>query len=419
MSIHRFDNRRIAGLAADADWLSREQAIELLGVKAATLYTYVSRGWVERRASGRGRENVYARRDIERLCRRRDARSGHAPAAAQALRWGPPVLDTTISDVRNGTLSLRGRSVEELTEQLTSFEAWVAWLWKADSDRVANLVPESFAGVPKSYPNPAAPVLTDLARQMLTLQAGDRDEDQLGPAREHARGRAAIRLLVRVPPRTEAPLWVTAGEATEHAVARRVCARFGETREAAIATVDLALRMIAEHGLAASTFATRVTASTGAGLYASLAAGLCACDGPRHGGACRTLEQLSERLVDRAAAREHVRDRLRARQSVPGFGHPLYPDGDPRGAAVVAAAAALGGGRRFEALEAIRHEMAAAGYPMPSIDFGLATLTAALGWPVGAATWVFGVGRCAGWVAHVVEQRGSEAILRPRARFGG
>lgn len=405
----------------------------MLGVKAATLYTYVSRGWVERRASGQGRENVYARRDIERLCRRRDARSGHAPAAAQALQWGPPVLETAISDVRHGELSLRGRPLSRLVDELGSFEAWVAWLWRGDDTQAANLVPEARdpattpSTVTGAYPTasdgggrrPAAPVLTDLARQMLTLGTGDGDAHELGPAREHERGRAAMRLLVRVPPRTAAPLWLPVSEAPQHAVARRLCARFGETRAEAVAAVDLALRLIAEHGLAASTFATRVTASTGAGLYASVAAGLCACDGPRHGGACRTMEERGAQLASPADARDWVRDRLRAREAVPGFGHPLYPDGDPRGAALIEAATSLGDSPRLDVLEAVRLEMATAGYPMPSVDFALASLTAALDWPVGAATWLFGVGRCAGWVAHVVEQRGSEAILRPRARYGG
>lgn len=88
--------------------MSAEQATEALGVKRATLYTYVSRGWLQRRASGRGRRNLYLRADVERLCQRRDARAGHAATAAGALRWGEPVIRSRVSELSEGRIRYRG-----------------------------------------------------------------------------------------------------------------------------------------------------------------------------------------------------------------------------------------------------------------------------------------------------------------------
>src|SRR5690349_17240592 len=77
-------------------------ACAVLGVKRESLYTYASRGLV--RAIENGRERLYVEEDVRRLAERSAARKGHAAAAASALRWGEPVLDSAISEVSNGVL---------------------------------------------------------------------------------------------------------------------------------------------------------------------------------------------------------------------------------------------------------------------------------------------------------------------------
>src|SRR5689334_14442255 len=80
-------------------YVSRQEAIRVLGVKPQTLYSYVSRGLVRRCADHGGRSSAYNFQDIQRLKARSLARSGHGPAAANAIHWGEPVLGTAITKI--------------------------------------------------------------------------------------------------------------------------------------------------------------------------------------------------------------------------------------------------------------------------------------------------------------------------------
>ena len=96
-----------------------------------------------------------------------------------------------------------------------------------------------------------------------------------------------------------------------------------------LALLELALVLCADHELNASTFAARVAASTGADLYSCLSAALAAFSGPRHGLASEQVEVLAREARDPANAAAAVSDRMRRGELLPGFGHALYPEGDP------------------------------------------------------------------------------------------
>jgi citrate synthase len=186
----------------------------------------------------------------------------------------------------------------------------------------------------------------------------------------------------------------------------------------AVAPINQALVLCADHELNVSTFTARVTASSGADLYACVSAALAALSGPRHGGACDRIEALMQEVGRPERAATVVRERLRRGESVPGFGHQLYPKGDPRTPPLLEATWAV----RPEppavrVVRAVLDAMAEAGHPPPAVDFALVALSAALGLPPGGAAAVFAVGRAAGWVAHVLEQREQGHLLRPRARY--
>src|SRR5690349_15545583 len=84
-----------------ADWISASEAVTVLGIKRETLYAYASRGLVRTAAALHGsRARVYQRQDVERLKARSRARSGHGAVAAGALRWGEPVLETSVGTIR-------------------------------------------------------------------------------------------------------------------------------------------------------------------------------------------------------------------------------------------------------------------------------------------------------------------------------
>jgi citrate synthase len=189
----------------------------------------------------------------------------------------------------------------------------------------------------------------------------------------------------------------------------------------AVPAIDLALVLLADHELNASSFAARVAASTDAPLLACLLAALCTLSGPRHGGACDRVEALLDEAATLKRPGDVVERRLRRGEAVPGFGHPLYPGGDPRALPLLERARALGRlsagrDRRLSECFAIAELMQRQGLP-PTVDFGLVALTRALGMRTGAAALLFALGRSAGWVAHVLEQRRSTAVLRPRARY--
>jgi citrate synthase len=127
---------RLSGPRQD-EFLTAREAASLLGVKLPTVYAYTSRGLIQSVPGGKGRARRYRRSDLERLCARRDARAGHGPVAAAALRQGEPVLDSAITmiSLERGPL-YRGRAAIDLAREGRSFE-WVAeGLWSGDwSDR--------------------------------------------------------------------------------------------------------------------------------------------------------------------------------------------------------------------------------------------------------------------------------------------
>jgi len=113
---------------------------------------------------------------------------------------------------------------------------------------------------------------------------------------------------------------------------------------------------------------------------------------------------------------EVIERRARRGDTLPGFGHPLYPGGDPRARTLLDAAARIGHGKRARTLLALAGATTDA---EPNTDLGLAALVAALGAPPAAGTGLFAVARAAGWLAHALEQRASGHLLRPRARVAG
>jgi citrate synthase len=206
-------------------------------------------------------------------------------------------------------------------------------------------------------------------------------------------------------------------------IAERVLRSFGVRADAHTrGVIDSTLILCADHELNASTFATRVAASTGADLYACLGAALHTLSGPKHGEASAGVETLLEQMSTDTQAMDLVRERAARGAAIAGFGHALYPQGDPRAYALLELAQQTA--QRHPSIHpdyARMRELCAAlqrlEYPGPNLDAGLVAVRAALGLPRGAAAAMFAIGRMAGWVAHALEQRRQGYILRPRARY--
>jgi citrate synthase len=181
-----------------------------------------------------------------------------------------------------------------------------------------------------------------------------------------------------------------------------------------------ALVLAADHELNPSTFAARVAASAGASLPACMMAALAALSGPLHGAATARVEAFVAEVAKPERGAAAVGERLARGESVPGFGHPVYPEGDPRGARLLEVAQRLGGrSRGVRILVSVVNAMDLVARERPTLDVGLVALSHALGLPRGGALAIFACGRVAGWIAHALEQRAAGFILRPRARYVG
>ncbi|WP_170319696.1 citrate/2-methylcitrate synthase [Polyangium spumosum] len=402
--------------------LSGPEAAALLGVKRETLYAYTSRGLVRSVPSDGGRSRLYVREDLERLKARSDARRGHGPVAASALRWGEPVLTSTITTIGPEGPRYRGQAATALAAAGAPFESVAELLWTGTlpRERPTWTVPED-AALPVTrladlVPDGAPPVAT-LALAVPALAARDplrfaaTEEAELPRARGLIRRLAALSALPAGARRAKAAL-------AEPTVSRALLVALGGRKtERAEAAVERALVLIADHELATSTFAVRVTASTGADLYACVSAGLAAVSGPKHGGACDRIEAVVAEVGRPERARDVVAARARRGDAILELGHPFYPEGDPRTPPLLVDAARVGAPRKTDvaALFALLDATKEAGYPPPSVDVGLVALCLALGLPPGAATTFFAIGRLAGWIAHALEQRGDPTLLRPRS----
>jgi len=376
------------------DWLTADQAQTALGVRPQTLYAYVSRGRIEARPSASDpRKSLYRAADISRLVSRKAQGRGAAVVAEAAIAWGEPVLPSAITTVDRGRLFYRGRDAAALAED-QSLEAVARLLRGGDG---ASLKP----GLATTSPTAGA---TGRARAFALLA-------QRAAVDAGARGRAPLALAAEAAGLLDQLADAVAGRAGNGLIHQRLAAAWGQDAEGAD-LIRRSLVLLADHELNASTFAARVAASTGASLAACALAGLSALSGPLHGGMAARVEALVDE-ARRQGAQAAVAARLAQGALIAGFGHPLYRGGDPRALALLEQFVLP---RPFQAL---RHAAESATGEIANIDFALTALAATQGLPPDAPFLLFAVGRCAGWLAHALEQARSGQLIRPRARYVG
>ncbi|MEZ4373291.1 MAG: citrate/2-methylcitrate synthase [Polyangiaceae bacterium] len=410
--------------------LTASEAAALLGVQLPTLYAYASRGKLRsERAPGSARTRVYPESEVRRLLRSSQARAGHAAAAEGALNWGQPVLSSSITEITEAGPCYRGVPFGELIAKHVPYEAACERLWYGDSgerERWSEVrLPRASALAPWLKRIRQVPELGSLeALQLLVPWVALDDPSSHGATAEaeRSRGRRLISLLAAClgPAVTGGDLSAALEpQSIASRVVRGVLGSSGRRAEAHIRLIDAALIACLDHELNASTFCARVAASAGANLYASVSAGLGALSGPRHGRACDRVEALVHEVQRPSLAKRVVEERTRLGEQLPGFGHPLYPHGDPRGTLLLELASRHAKGRSLSVLNALAAAMQSTGRPGPTLDAGLVGVSLALGLPRGAAAGLFALGRAGGWVAHVLEQREQPELLRPRARYVG
>lgn len=395
------------------DYVGAREAAQRLGVSLATLYAYVSRGHVHSRAGEDSRRRLYRLQDIERLIERRDAGRSAAQGAAHSLAWGLPVLETRVSLIRPEGHYYRGHAVAELVRSGQSLEAVARLLWDCGDDDPFALPP------PAAWPPPVRSLLRDHRLPALERTAAALPLLALSSVRDLSpdprRRRESAASLLR---QTTALL---AGVAPDHRPAHEVLAQAWRPGDGQLAElVRAALLLCADHELNASAFAARVVASTGASLHGAVAAGLAALSGPAHGGATARAYEFIQDARRADSARRHVLACLQRGESLPTFGHPLYPAGDPRARLLLDQLEAVR--PRPARLQRVRQLLEAAieaSGQAPSTDFALAALADVFELGPEGGLILFAAGRVAGWLAHALEQQSEGGLIRPRASYVG
>ena len=350
---------------------------------------------------------------------------------------GVVAAETVLSDVDGaaGRFIIRGHALDELAGR-TSFElachllleGMLEGLPEADQmrGRLGRARADAFAEVAALDPALRSRSPLDVVRALMArLPDGDDLE-------------VALRLLAA--PAVFAPAAIRASRGLEpvapdaalgHAADMLRMLKDAPPTQAEAAALDAYLVTIIDHGLNASTFAARVTASTLAGLTSAALAGISALKGPLHGGAPGPVIDMLNGIGTPQNATAWLEAALDRGDRLMGFGHGVYRVRDPRADALkrtlqtlAQASPQLPGRLKLaEAVEAAALDILKRRKPdrplNTNVEFYTAVLLEALGFPHEAFTCVFASGRIAGWIAHAREQVLSGRLIRPSSHYVG
>lgn len=199
---------------------------------------------------------------------------------------------------------------------------------------------------------------------------------------------------------------------------------FGEVPDGRLVKAfEASLILYAEHSFNASTFAARVVTSTQSDMYSAVTAAIGALKGSLHGGANEAVMADMLEIADPANASEWLRRKLDNKEKVMGFGHRVYKDGDSRvptmRAALTDISAVTNGSKWLAMYDALESGMYDATGIKPNLDFPTGPAYYLMGFDIEMFTPIFVMSRIAGWTAHIIEQAGSNALIRPLSAYSG
>ena len=387
--------------------LTTSEAARRLGVKPETLYAYVSRGLLTRHTAPDGRRSLFAHQEIERLAAR--SRGGGRAGALEV------VVDTelTLLDPA-GALFYRGHDATVLA-RTEVYESVAELLWnpkfplKGSDPSTRDLGWVAARG--DFSPARAADRPADALRVICALAAAaDPLRGDLRPAAVHHTARGLIAAFVDGLPRRSARV--------DDSIAARLWSRLHdrEPTPQRLRVMNAALILLADHELALSALAARVAASAHADPYLVVLAGLATQGGALHGASGTAVERMFKDIDTVADVPRVIGERLGDR--LPGFGHAVYTDRDPR-ADTLLELIAKANPRRQDVLNAVLETVGRHDGPFPNIDLALGAMTDAFGLMPGSAEAIFAVARTAGLVAHALEEYPYRLRFRARAAYVG
>lgn len=386
--------------------ISAVDAAARLGVKRETIYAYVSRGMLTSERHIDGKSSTFDPAEIERFRRdKNDRRPGRLDVS----------VASAITEVTDGFVSYRGHSLAELVRDGHHYEEVAELLWTG-SLGATNPWPtnDRVHGVIQPAVDALAPTATAIDRMMagvVAAAAADPFRNDRSPHGMTSSGRILTSTIVEALP-------LAARSSRGEQLAERLWRRLAHTGSDQWPLLDLAMVLLADHGMATSTLAARLAASTRSGPHAILLAGLGAVAGPLHGAASRVIHDLFTDVgingPEVALATVIQRD-----GKVPGIGHFIHRSTDPRHDLLMDRLAAADLNQRRMDVVASLISLTSERIPVaPNVDFALGALTYIAGMPPDAGEVIFAIARTAGWLAHALEEYEETPIrFRPVGRY--
>lgn len=343
----------------------------------------------------------------------------------------------SLVDGENSKLSYRGIPVGELTVE-SSYEETIYLLWfgkfpladelKKFRERLAQdrSVPKEVLDHMRTFPKTAHPMAAlRTSASMLALFDATSEKVDVESTKLHAyRLTSAMPTLVAAFFRIREGKDPIAPDKNLSHASNFLYMMTGKLPEKEMErALDAYLILLADHGLNASTFSARVTASTQADMYSAITSAIGTLKGDLHGSANQRAMEMILEIGDPAKAEAYVRDLLAHKQKVMGFGHRIYKHEDPRATVFRGIAQKLcervGEFKWMEISNKVEKVMWDDKKIPCNVDFFSASVLYILGFPVDFFTTVFAVSRVGGWTAHVIEQREDNRLMRPAAEYTG
>ena len=385
-------------------YLSATQAAAFLGVAKPTLYAYVSRGLVRSQAGADSRARTYNRLDLEQLRARKRIRNRPQAEVAAALQWGAPLLDSSLTLITNDCLYYRGLNALELALSRTFWEV-ACWFWSGNWDV------RPFAAGPETRRRKRMSDPFHLQQSWLIERShSDPLGYQLAMPFAGELGASIVRQFLGF-------LTGAANPSIEQ-VALELAASWCKQAGRAERVLNAVLILTLDHEINVSSFTSRVVASAGSNLYEVVNAAMCAFSGARHGRASERAEQFIRELEEAETSLAVIHGRLRSGEEIPGFGHPLYPGGDPR-ARLILQLLEEDFPAEFAKIQTRIKDSERVLRKAANVDMALALVRKVLALPAHSGFHLFALGRTIGWIAHALEQQQSGSLIRPRARYVG
>ena len=361
--------------------LSASEAARRLGVSVPTLYAYVSRGLIHSHADpANPRNRLYSEEEIE------------SRVPGKPLQG--PVLDSAITLIDGEHLYYRGQDAVELAKT-KSIEQVAEIIWGSTGFSSTTL------HVVSGRTSEGLPFVSRAASILPVVAARDPMAYDLRPHAVAQTGWRILNLLASVAAETS-----DLSETIDETLQKKWAPKSGDL-------IRAALILCADHELNVSAFTARCIASAGSNPYAVVAGGMAAIEGNKHGGMTARIATMLDELERARDVRAAMSERMRRGEAIAGFGHRLYPKGDPRAQALL----------EMMRLPKLISSVIAAGEELlsekPTIDFALVALARSLKLPSDAPITLFALGRTIGWVGQAIEQYARDEIIRPRARYNG